>query len=180
MFRIFLFIFCIICLACPALYAQDERADALEKERNTINLQIQKGDFLLNELKINANRLPMPQKVEYLHTEKYFYNFDRKGEGLPKPILKAVIIKTEKATETTYTEYMFDNAGSCIFFAQSVQDYQNAIDERLRIFIEAGKPIRWYKNDTDITYDTEKPEKATQKALKSAKNLQNKFLKQVE
>lgn len=180
MFRFILLFLGICLLPCLPIKAQEEKWEQLEKERNTINTQIQKGDLLINELKINANRLILPENVEYQHWEKYFYNFNKKEANSPTSVLKAVIIKTEKDGTNIYHEYMFDNEGNCIFYSESRQDYKNAIDERLRIYIDNGKPIKWYRNDTDITYDTEKPEKITQNALKIAQKLKEKFLKQLE
>jgi hypothetical protein len=75
---------------------------------------------------------------------------------------------------------MFDNAGNCIFYSESRQNYKKALDERARYFIAAGKPIRWFQNDTDITFDTEKPEKIVKSILENSKRLHEKFLKQIE
>lgn len=167
-----------ICLA-PVLRAQEEKWNELEKERNYINAQIQKGEYLLNELKINANRLATHiNNEEFQHWEKYFYTFNPRAEN-NLPILKAVIIKTERNGMSNYKEYMFDNDGNCMYHSESLQNYKVALDEKTRFYMDKESPVRWFKNDSDITFDSEKPYKIVAKIVETANGLKAKFLKQL-
>jgi hypothetical protein len=178
MSKIKILLFVWICLA-PVLRAQEEKWNELEKERNYINAQIQKGEYLLNELKINANRLAIHHNnEEFQHWEKYFYTFNPRADDNP-PILKAVIIKTERDGLSNYKEYMFDNDGNCIYHSENLQNYKVALDEKTRFYMEKGNPVRWFKNDSDITFDSEKPYKIVAQVVETANGLKAKFLKQL-
>lgn len=167
-------------MLCYAVKAQNEKWAVVEKECNLISKQIEKGEYLVNELKINSNRLALPNNDYFQHWEKFFYVFDQRIAENSPPILKAVIIKTERDGQSIYKEYMYDNAGKCIYFSEIKQNDKNALNDRVRVYLFDDKPIRWFKDDADITYDTEKPEKLTAIVLELSKQLKEKFLKQLD
>jgi|GEM_PF-2652542 len=169
-----------VLVCCSTLKAQNEKWFEIEKECSYINAQIEKGEFLLNELKINSNRLALRDEEYAQYWEKYFYMYDHKIAVNPSAFLKAIIIKTERQGTIHYKEYMYNNDGQCIYFNEVKQNSKNAVNERLRIYIQNGQPVRWFKNDADVTYDTEKPEKLTLTILQTAQKLKEKFIKQLD
>jgi hypothetical protein len=158
--------------------AQDTDLERAEETYRYVNDQIERKEYLINEFKINANRLDLHEAGYFQHWERFFYVFNKKLNTPHQPLLQAVVIRTEKQGVNTFQEYIFDTAGNCVFYSE-MQRAEGEIDGvKLKIFLHQGKSIKWLKQDEEVIDKSEKPESKILQINNEVKKLKQKFLNQ--
>ncbi len=166
------------------LSAQNADYNAIEKEcRYTLN-KIEKGDFFLNEYRINANRFALDATSNPNHFqnfEKYYYTLDKREGKNNNPILKIIIVRKEKEKINYYYEYIFNNESGLIFYSEQKQSETSLVaQDKIKIYFQSETALKWFKNEVEIKDKTEQPQNKINKILKDTKKMKNKFLNDIE
>jgi hypothetical protein len=157
---------------------QDTAEDALKHAQETqryVNDHIERKEFLLNEFKVNATRYSLHQPGYFQHLETYFYTFDKRESTLHQPLLQSVILRTEKGGVSYFKEYIFDNDGNCIYYAEMQREEGKPTGNRLKIYLGKEKALRWLREEREIADQSEKPESKVLQIMNDSKKMKLKF-----
>ncbi|TAE73734.1 MAG: hypothetical protein EAZ85_06295 [Bacteroidetes bacterium] len=162
-------------------FAQNLDCNAIEKEyRYTLN-KIEKGNFFLNEYRINANRFALDEPDYFQNFEKYYYTLDKREGKNNKPILKAIILRKEKNKVNYYYEYFFDNNSEFIFYSEQKQSETSLVaQDKIKFFFQKEIVLKWFKNESEMKDKSEDPQNKVDKILKDVKKMKKKFDADVE
>lgn len=162
---------------CNPLFAQKD-VTSIAKEYQIAMDNIERQEYHLNEFKINANRFNIHHDSYFQYFERYFYTFDRREESKNQPILKVVILKTERKGIQYHKEFVYDNEGNFIFYLEQQREAMKKTYSKISAYFDTdGKILKWLENDEDKS--EERSNKGKQ-IVKTAKDYLDKFQKHME
>lgn len=177
----FILFFIVFYISNHFLFGQNNDFYAIDKEcRYTLN-KIEKGEFFLNEYRINANRFTLDESDYFQNFEKYYYILDKREGKNNNPILKAVIVRKEKEKINYYYEYIFDNDNDLVFYSEQKQSETSLIaQDKVKIYFQKETILKWFKNDVEMKDKTEQPDIKVKEIFVNIKKMKKKFGTDIE
>lgn len=177
----------ILLLAANAGFAQSVEAiqkryaDIAEKARlcETDAEQGEVGELVMNTLAINSRRHQWRAVGVYQPIYKFFY---RGGDSEKHPYPdRLVFVKTERRESNRIyrEEYLYNDAGSLIFFFQAVENDELSPDKR-RYFFSGPKAIRIIEDEKTRVRPTAKDLAAVKEALSVSGALKDLFTRSIK
>lgn len=110
-----------------------------QKTNEAIALSEQSPDAsttFLTELTVNKNLSPYPAVGIYKTVAKFYYTFgDREVNPYPDRLMK-IVLSTDRSDRKEYSEFLFDEAGQLVFYAEKKDDVER------RLYLTSERPIR--------------------------------------
>lgn len=157
---------------------QDAKIREIEQEYASIQRNIAKNEYYLNEIKINSQRFSLHQPGNFQKIIKFYYSFDKRQPSVQKSTLKSVVLVKEKNDSLHLFNYVYEKDGSLIFFKELVGKDLSKPDYELRIYISENNILKWLEKPKTSSAASQAKDKKLAFILDESKKFWDTFEKQ--